>query len=56
MLEQLNIQTLTICDGTQWRLFVKNKDQRGTVWEGSNAYPFNWDELLSFFGIDYDDE
>ena len=45
-----------ICDGTQWQLAVKYKGQRGTVWEGSNAYPYNWDDLLSFFGIDYDDD
>ena len=38
----------TICHGTQWKFFVKNKDQRSTIWEGSNAYPYNWDELLSF--------
>ena len=23
------------------------KGQLGTVWEGSDPYPFNWDELLS---------
>lgn len=45
-----------VCDGTQWRLAVKYKDQRATVWEGSNAYPANWNELLSFWGIDYEDE
>jgi ADP-ribosylglycohydrolase len=45
-----------ICDGTQWELAVKYKGQRGTVWIGSNAYPHNWDDLLSFFGIDYNYE
>lgn len=45
-----------ICDGTQWELGVKYKGQRGTVWVGSNAYPDNWEDFLSFFGIGYDDE
>lgn len=45
-----------VCDGTQWELAVKYKGQRGTVWVGSNAYPGNWDDLLSIFGIDYEDD
>ncbi|OIJ09335.1 hypothetical protein BKP35_16830 [Anaerobacillus arseniciselenatis] len=45
-----------VCDGTQWELGVKYKGERGTVWEGSNAYPPNWDDLLVFFGIEPDDE
>ncbi len=44
-----------ICDGTQWQLVVKYNGQHGIVWEGSNAYPNNWDDLLSFFGIAYED-
>lgn len=41
-----------ILDGTQWTLAVKWKNSRGEVWSGSNAFPPNWEELLSFFGID----
>lgn len=40
-----------ILDGTQWELGVKRQRDRGTMWSGSNAYPPNWKELLSFFKI-----
>lgn len=45
----------SICDGTQWLLFLKYKGQRGTIWEGSNAYPPNWERLLSILEIDHRD-
>lgn len=40
-----------ILDGTQWTLAVKYRNKRGQVWTGSNAFPPNWSELLSFFNI-----
>lgn len=45
-----------VCDGTQWELAVKYEGHRGTVWVGSNAYPRNWEELLSFFEIEYEED
>lgn len=45
-----------VYDGTQWELAVKCKEHRGTVWVGSNAYPSNWDYLISFFGIEYEED
>jgi ADP-ribosyl-[dinitrogen reductase] hydrolase len=46
----------SVCDGTLWELAVKFEGQRGIVWAGCNAFPDNWDDLLSFFGIDYEDD
>ncbi len=40
-----------VLDGTHWSLLVKYNNQRCMVWSGSNAYPENWDDLLTFFGI-----
>lgn len=41
-----------VIDGTGWMLAVKYKGHRGTIWSGSNAYPSNWEKLLSFFEIE----
>jgi hypothetical protein len=35
---------------------VKYKGQRDFVWEGSNAYPNNWVDFLTYFEIEYEDE
>lgn len=43
----------SILDGTHWELAVKYKENRGTVWSGLNAYPTEWDDLLTIFGIDF---
>jgi len=45
-----------ICDGTQWQLAIKYEGNRAIVWNGSNDYPENWDELLDFFGIEDDND
>ena len=45
-----------VLDGTQWRLVVRRKGHRGTVWVGSNAYPSNWEKLLSLFPIEYEED
>ena len=45
-----------VCDGTQWRLAVRYEGGRIAEWGGSNAYPPDWNKVLSFFGIDYDEE
>ncbi|MDQ0219806.1 hypothetical protein ELQ35_16570 [Peribacillus cavernae] len=45
-----------VCDGTQWELAVKYKGQRDTVWEGSNAYPNNWNDLLSCLEIEHEED
>jgi hypothetical protein len=37
-------------------LFNQPPDQFKTVWVGSNAYPDNWKDILSYFGIEYDEE
>lgn len=41
-----------IIDGTSWKLVVKSEGH-SNVWTGSNAFPYNWDDLLSYFGIEY---
>lgn len=47
-----------ILDGEQWELAVKYEGRRGIAWEGSNAYPPNWTQVLDLFGVPYekDDE
>jgi len=47
---------MIICDGTQWSLFVRHEGTRGLMYNGDNTYPGNWDALLTFFGINLDDE
>ncbi len=40
-------------DGTQWVLDIAYDDGRRPVrFEGSNAFPYNFDALLAFLGID----
>ena len=48
----------SILDGTNWKLAVKYKENRGTIWSGLNSYPPEWDDLLTIFGIvpDRDEE
>ncbi len=41
-----------VCDGEQWSLTVRYSDGYTLKSSGSNAYPENWDTLLTFFGID----
>ncbi|HSR04066.1 MAG TPA: ADP-ribosylglycohydrolase family protein, partial [Proteiniclasticum sp.] len=44
----------SILDGTHWELAVKYKENRGTLWSGINSYPPDWNNLLTFFGIEPD--
>lgn len=37
---------ITILDGEQWSLKIKYKDGKRTTFDGSNAYPYNFQELL----------
>ena len=42
-----------VLDGTQWNLDIEYEDGRKPFHiYGSNAYPYNFDELLEFLGID----
>lgn len=41
-----------VCDGEQWSLTVRYSDRHTFEYSGSNAYPSNWLELLTFFWID----
>lgn len=41
-----------VCDGTQWELEISYSNGHGPVsFTGSNAYPYNFDELMLLFGI-----
>lgn len=44
----------SINNETYWKLAVKLEGSRGRVWSGSDAYPSNWDDLLTIFGIEPD--
>jgi len=44
----------SINNETYWTLAVKLEGSRGRVWSGSSAYPSNWDDLLTVFGIEPD--
>jgi len=46
----------SILDGTHWELAVKYKENRGTVWSGLNSYPADWNDLLTIFGIESEDD
>ena len=42
-----------VLDGTQWNIRIEYKDGRKPVHiYGSNAYPYNFDDLLWFLGLD----
>jgi hypothetical protein len=47
---------IRVCGGEQWNLSVSFCD--GTILQisGDNCYPENWDSLLRFFGINYEDD
>jgi len=45
-----------VCDGEQWSLTVRYTNGFTLEYSGSNAYPENWNELLSVFGIDREDK
>lgn len=42
-----------VCDGTQWHLYIYYSNGRRAVKiHGDNDYPYNFDKLKDFFGID----
>ena len=45
-----------VLDGTQWSLTICYTGCQPVTYEGSNAFPNNWHELLSVFGVEPDDE
>jgi len=47
----------TVCDGTQWELeFEYNNGDKPVRFDGDNSYPYNFDKLQMFFGIDDTEE
>lgn len=47
---------MEILDGTQWELTITYKSGKVAKYGGSNAYPYNFDDLCQLFGIDNSDE
>ena len=42
-----------VLDGTQWNLEIQyNGDRKPIRISGSNAYPYNFDDLTEFLGVD----
>ena len=49
-------ENLYVLDGTQWSICVEYEDGKEPFEiYGSNAYPYNFEELLEFLGFDYSD-
>lgn len=49
-------ENLYVLDGTQWNIFVEYEDGKEPFEiYGSNAYPYNFEELIEFLGIDNSD-
>ena len=47
----------SILDGTQWSIDIEYEGDRKPVHiYGSNAFPYNFDDLLEFLGVDNQDE
>ena len=42
-----------VCDGEQWELTVKYLNGKKEVYSGSNAYPYNFDDLCYLFEIEH---
>ena len=48
---------LLVMDGTQWELDIYyNNGRRSTKISGSNAYPYNFDDLKEFLEVEMEDE
>lgn len=46
-----------VLDGTQWNIRIEYEDDREPVQiYGSNAYPYNFEDLLWFLDLDYEDD
>lgn len=49
-------ENLYVLDGTQWSISIEYEDGKEPFEiNGSNAYPYNFDELIEFLGIDNSD-
>ena len=49
-------ENLCVLDGTQWSISIEYEDGKEPFEiNGSNAYPYNFDELIEFLGIDNSD-
>jgi len=45
-----------VLDGTEWKLIITYSDEKPVEYRGSNAYPSKWDNLVSIFGYEYNDD
>ena len=46
-----------VCDGTQWELEIHfDGDRKPFLISGSNAYPYNFNDLMEFLGIEWNEE
>lgn len=43
---------ICILDGEQWSLEIEYKDGKKKEYSGSNAYPYNYEDLISLLGLD----
>lgn len=43
---------MEILDGEQWELEILFSNGKKKIWSGSNDYPYNFEALLSLFGMD----
>ena len=43
---------ISILDGHQWNLEIEYKDGKKKKYGGSNAYPYNYEDLISLLGLD----
>ena len=49
-------ENLCVFDGTQWSICIEYEDgKKPYKIDGSNAYPYNFEELIEFLGIDNSD-
>ena len=52
-----NYMNPSILDGTQWGIDIEYEGERKPVHiDGSNKFPYNFDDLLGFLGVDNEDD
>jgi len=44
---------ILILDVTQWKVEITYEGETPIIYEGDNAYPDNWDELVEIFGYKF---